>query len=126
MFRSIKTERIYIFHKWYLVVASIIAAIATDVVVVTASPREKDMPYREFNIVKSPEIESVRDPVIAMRWIFDVEGCFYTCSCRSDLKFSYTQNLLCHGVKPWCNFVTKDYSPVEKNAITWEQFVEND
>lgn len=48
------------------------------------------------------------------------EGLKYTC----DVRGVTTQNLLCMGVKVYWNFVTKNYSPNEKNAVTWEQFVE--
>ena len=53
-----------------------------------------------------------------------MEGCFYTCAFPANLKFGYAQNLLCLVTKDWWNFVTKNYSPVEKSEVTWEQFIE--
>lgn len=99
MFGSIKTELISIFDEWYVVVASIAAATATSIIDVTALLREKEMPYMEFNNTKPPEFEGVMDPIVAMRWISNVEGCFYTCTCLANLKFWYTENLLRHGAK---------------------------
>ena len=82
------------------------------------------MPCREFNNTKLPEFDSVRDPIVCMRWISDVDGCFYTCASSKNLKFRYAQNLLRLGVKDWWDFVTKNYSPSEKSMVTWEKFVE--
>lgn len=54
-------------------------------------------------------------------------GCrrlFYTYGFPTILEFGYAQDLLCLGAHDSWNFVTKNYSPTEKSAVTWEQFVE--
>ena len=124
MFGTIKTELISFFDEWYTVVTGTTVVTTTIFVAAETSFGEKEMPYREFNNTKPPEFNSVRDTIVSMRWISDVEGCFYTSACSANLKFRYMQNLLSLGAKDWCNFFTKNYSAVEKSAVTWEQFVE--
>lgn len=111
------------FDEWYIVVANTVAAATTVVVVAAASPRGKEMPYREFNKTKPREFDAVRDPVVVMRWISDVEGSFYTCACPANLKFRYVYSLLCLGTKYWWNFITKSYSPTKKSMVTWELLI---
>lgn len=113
-----RTNR-HVFQR-YSTVASTAATLAIVVVVATASPREKDIMYRESNNTKPPEFEGARDPIMEMRYILDVEGCFYTCACPINIKFRYAKNLFQHGVKNWWNFFMKDYSPVEKSVVAWE------
>lgn len=85
---------IALFDERYVVVTS------TVVVVVTSSIKRK-MPYQEFNKIKPPEFDGVRDPILAMKWMSYVEGFFYTCACPKNLKFRYTKNLLRLGEKDW-------------------------
>lgn len=59
-----------------------------------------------------------------MRWIIDVKGCFYTCSCPDDLRVCFALNLLLLGAKSWWKSMTVDLSPTEKATVTWERFVE--
>ena len=40
--------------------------------------------YQDFNNTKPLTFDGVQDPIITMRWLSDVEGCFFTCSCLAD------------------------------------------
>lgn len=119
MFRTIKTKLITVFDERYVVISIMAFVVATVVVTTTASSGDKDMPYQEFNKIKPLDFDGLRDPIAAMRWISDVEGCFYTCAIPTNLRFRYAQNLFRHGAKDWWNFVTKDFTPAEKHAVTW-------
>ena len=121
---SIKTKLIVLFDEWYADVASTVVAATMTTIIVATSPIEKEIPYHEFNNTKPLEFDSVRDPIVSTRRVSNVEGRFYIFAFSANLKFRYVQNLLCHGAKDRWNFVTKDYSPTEKRALTWEQFVE--
>ena len=57
-----------------------------------------------------------------MRWISDVEGCFFTCSCPTDQKVKCGFNLLRSGAKDWWRLATGDYTDDQRAVVTWEQF----
>ena len=57
-----------------------------------------------------------------MRWISDIEGCFYTCSCPQHLRVRFALNQLRLGAKDWWKFVTASYSTAELTVVTWERF----
>ena len=40
--------------------------------------------YRDFDNMKPLTFDGVQDPIIAMRWLSDVEGCFFKFSCPAD------------------------------------------
>ncbi|CAH1445284.1 unnamed protein product [Lactuca virosa] len=57
-----------------------------------------------------------------MRWISDVEGCFFTCSCPAEQKVRCALNLLRSGAKDWWRLATGSYTDDQRAAVTWEQF----
>ena len=57
-----------------------------------------------------------------MRWISDIDGCFYTCSCPEHLRVWFALNQLLLGAKDWWKFVTVHFSPAELTVVTWERF----
>lgn len=50
------------------------------------------MKYQEFNSTKSSKLNKVKDPIVIMRLISDVEGWFYTCSYPENQKVKFTLN----------------------------------
>lgn len=56
-----------------------------------------------------------------MRWVSDIEGCFYTCSCPEHLRVRFALNQLRLGAKDWWKFVTVHFLSVELAAVTWER-----
>ena len=78
--------------------------------------------FREFSNTKPPEFDGTQDPIAAMRWVSDIEGCFYTCSCPEHLRVRFALNQLRLGAKDWWKFTTAHYSPAELAAVTWERF----
>lgn len=59
-----------------------------------------------------------------MIWVVDVEGCFYIFSCPYKQKIKFALNLLHTGSKDWLNLATKEFSRVEKDAMSWEQYTD--
>lgn len=82
------------------------------------------MHYRDFNNMTPPEFDGFKDPIIAMRWISDVEGCLFTCLCPENMKFKYALNLLGLGMKDWWKMVTSSYSPKKIAVVTWEECID--
>lgn len=68
--------------------------------------------------------DGVLDPIFVIRWLSDVEGCLFTCSCLSDQKVKCALNLLQSMVKDWWRLVTRSYTPKQCAVITWEQFLD--
>ena len=57
-----------------------------------------------------------------MRWISDIEGCFYTCSCLQHLRVQFALNELRLGAKDWRKFVTTNFTLAEISEVTWDRF----
>ena len=122
MFGSIKTTLIETFDERYAALSEAAAAAATAAIA-AARPQGGDaLLFREFSNTKPPEFDGTQDPVAAMRWISDIEGCFFTCSSPEHLKVRFALNQLRLGAKDWWKFVTAHYSPAELSAVTWERF----
>ena len=122
MFGSIKTTLIETFDERYAALSEAAAAAATAAIA-AARPQGGDaLLFREFSNTKPPEFDGTQDPVAAMRWISDIEGCFFTCSSPEHLKVRFALNQLRLGTKDWWKFVTAHYSPAELSAVTWERF----
>ena len=81
------------------------------------------MLFREFSNTKPPEFDGTQDLVVAMRWIYDIEGCFYTCSCPDHLRVRFALNQLRLGAKDWWKFMTVGFTSTNHVAVTWERFV---
>ena len=48
--------------------------------------------------MKPPKFDGVKEPIVAMRWLCDVEVCFFTCSFADDQKVECALNLLQLGL----------------------------
>ena len=124
MFGSINTKLIKTFDKCYNAVTEATAVAATTALA-AATPHGCDsLMFQEFNNMKPPEFNGTQDPIDAMRWISNIEGCFYTCSCYENLKVRFALNQLCLGTKDWWKFVTTNYSPADHATVTWDRFTQ--
>lgn len=95
LFGLVKTMLIEEFDRRYVTVTQAASVVDTTVIVVVGFQRCGLMQYKEFSYMKPPEFRGDRDLIIALIWISDVEGCFYTCSCPEDQKLKFVLNLLC-------------------------------
>ena len=59
-----------------------------------------------------------------MRWLSDVEGCFFTYSCPADQKVRCSLNLLRSEAKDKWRLMTGSYIDDQRVAVTWDQFRE--
>ena len=73
MFGSIKTTMMEFFDDRYTTIAE--TAIAASAAVAAAGVGSGWVcQYQDFDNTKPPTFDGVRDPIIAMRWLSDVEG----------------------------------------------------
>mgnify|MGYP001548718039 CR=1 FL=1 len=122
MFRSIKTMLIETFDERYAGLTDV-AVVAETAVVATARPQGGDsLLYREFSNTKPPEFDGTQDLIVVMRWISDIEGCFYTWLCPEHLRVRFALNQLRLGAKDWWKFVTAHLTSAKISAVTWERF----
>lgn len=77
MFGSVKTIMIELFDERYVVVTKAATA-ATTVVIATGLQGRGKIQYHDFTNLKPLEFDSVKDPITSIRWIFYVEGYFFT------------------------------------------------
>ncbi|KAL7604647.1 hypothetical protein Lser_V15G20313 [Lactuca serriola] len=85
MFGSIKTFIMEFFDDRY---ASVTETAATVAVAAAGAWTSRSFKYQDFDNTKPPTFDGVQDPIVVMRWLSDVEGCFFTCSCPADQKVS--------------------------------------
>lgn len=74
MFGSIKTTMVELFYERYAFVNEAAASIAIATVAAARTHDGDSILYREFNNMKPPEFDGVKDLIDAIRWVFDVEG----------------------------------------------------
>ena len=80
MFRSIKTAMVEYFDARYAALTEAAAAAATMVVSAAGLGASRGFQYRDFDNMKPPNFDGIQDSIIAMRWLSDIKGCFFTCS----------------------------------------------
>ena len=102
LFGSIKTAMVEYFDERYAALTETAAAAA-------GGGAGRGFQYRDFDNTKPPTFDGVQDPIVAMRWLSDVEGCFFTCSCPADQRVRCAMNLLTLGARDWWRLTTGYY-----------------
>ncbi|XP_023743859.1 uncharacterized protein LOC111892033 [Lactuca sativa] len=110
------------FNDQYVALSKAAATAATAAVGATWIGVGRAFQYRDFDNMNSLVFEGVQDPIIGMRWLSDVEGCFFMCSCPADQKVKCALNVLQSGAKDWWMLVTSSYTPEQRASVSWEQF----
>lgn len=59
--------------------------------------------------MKPPYFKGDKEPIVAQRWISDVEGSFCMWSCPEDQKVKFALNLLRSGAKDSWEFVSQSF-----------------
>lgn len=121
MVGSIKTTLIEMFYEHYVVVTEVVSFIPIAFTVVIRLQGRASIYYHEFGNMKAPEFDGVKDPIVDMRWVSDVEGFFYTGSWLANQKVKFALNLLRLGAKDWWKFATQGLSNAERIAMTSEK-----
>ena len=124
LFGSIKTTMVEYFDERYAALTETAAAVATAAVAAAGGGDGRGFQYRDFDNTKPPTFDGVQDPIVAMRWLSDVEGCFFTCSCPADQRVRCALNLLRLRAKDWWRLTTGSYSDAQRAAVSWDQFRE--
>lgn len=94
LFGSIKISMLTLFDDRDATLFEVVVPATTTTVVVAEVRGERSFHYQDFNNIKLPMFNGVQDPIIAMRWLFDVAGCFFTCSYPANQKVKYALNLV--------------------------------
>lgn len=69
------------FDNHFVDVTDVVATAVTIVVDSVGPPGGGSVSYRDFNNTKPREFDRTRGLIVAMIWISNVEGCFYTWAC---------------------------------------------
>ena len=120
LFKMVKTPMIHFFDDRYAALSEVVVVASTVVVVAVRTRGERYFQHRGFDNMKSPEFDGVSNPIVAMRRLSDVEGCFFMCSCPDDHKVRCALNLLRLGVKDWWRVVIGAYTLEQRVAVSWE------
>ena len=97
VFRSINTTVIEMFDERYASISDAAVAVATTTIAAARLQGRGSFQYRDFSNTMPLEFDRIKDPIIAMRWLSDVAGCFFTCSCSKEQKVGYILNFLFLG-----------------------------
>ena len=124
MFGSVKITMMEYFDEIYASIAETVAATTSATVAAAGAGTGQAFQYRHFDNTKPPPFDGTQDPIIAMRWLSDMEVCFFTCSCLADQKVRCALNLLRFGAKDWWRLMTGSYTNDQIAAVTWEKFRE--
>lgn len=70
------------------------------------------------------EFNGVRDPIVAMTWIIDMENVFNAVDCANEDKVMYAVSMLRSQALSWRDMVKDKYGPEFITKMTWSQFKE--
>ncbi|KAJ9552277.1 hypothetical protein OSB04_016322 [Centaurea solstitialis] len=80
--------------------------------------------FKDFAACQPPHFGGEKDPIVASRWISEVEGAFLTSFCPAEVKVRYAANLLRGSAKDWWGVVNSSRTQEQIGALTWEAFLE--
>ncbi|KAJ9561564.1 hypothetical protein OSB04_006724 [Centaurea solstitialis] len=80
--------------------------------------------FKDFAACQLPHFGGEKDPIVASRWISEVEGAFLTSFCPAEVKVRYAANLLRGPAKDWWGVVNGSRTQEQIGALTWEAFLE--
>ncbi|KAJ9558259.1 LOW QUALITY PROTEIN: hypothetical protein OSB04_012873 [Centaurea solstitialis] len=80
--------------------------------------------FKDFTACQPPHFGGEGNPIVATRWITEVEGAFLTSLCPAEVKVRYAANLLRGPAKDWWGLINSTRTQEEIGALTWEAFLE--
>ncbi|XP_052626743.1 uncharacterized protein LOC128133384 [Lactuca sativa] len=122
MFGSIKTAMVEYFVDGYATLSEAAATAATIAVSTIGLGAGQVFQYQDFDNMNPLTFDGTQDPIKAMSWLADMEGCFFTCLCPTDQKDRCALNLLRSGAKDWWRLMIGSYSDEHRAVVTWDQF----
>jgi hypothetical protein len=88
-----------------------------------ASRPTRGCSYKEFAACKPPTFNGERNPVVAMRWVMEMETAFDTCKCSNDDKVVYARSMLKADATYWWEMESGGKPSEMAKSTTWEKFV---
>ncbi|KAJ9541866.1 hypothetical protein OSB04_028372 [Centaurea solstitialis] len=79
--------------------------------------------YKAFVACKPPVYQGERDPVLALRWIEEIEMVFETCKCAAEDKVVYARSMLKADALHWWNVETGGRGTEAVRTMSWKSFV---
>ncbi|KAJ9556477.1 hypothetical protein OSB04_011091 [Centaurea solstitialis] len=79
--------------------------------------------YKTFAACKPPTYKGERDPVLALRWIEEIEMVFETCRCAAEDKVVYARSMLKADALHWWNVETGGRGTEAVRTMSWKSFV---
>ncbi|KAJ9560990.1 hypothetical protein OSB04_006150 [Centaurea solstitialis] len=79
--------------------------------------------YKAFVACKPPVYNGERDPVLALRWIEEIEMVFETCRCAAEDKVVFARSMLKADALHWWNVETGGRGTEAVRTMTWRSFV---
>ncbi|KAJ9546504.1 hypothetical protein OSB04_019047 [Centaurea solstitialis] len=79
--------------------------------------------YKAFVACKPPVYKGERDPVLALRWIEEIEMVFETCKCAAEDKVVYARSMLKADALHWWNVETGGKGTEAVRTMSWKSFV---
>ncbi|KAJ9556379.1 hypothetical protein OSB04_010993 [Centaurea solstitialis] len=76
-----------------------------------------------FAACKPPLYKGERDPVLALRWVEEMEMVFETCRCVDEDKVVYARSMLKVDALSWWNLETGGKGSELVRKMTWDGFV---
>ncbi|KAJ9561478.1 hypothetical protein OSB04_006638 [Centaurea solstitialis] len=79
--------------------------------------------YKTFAACKPPIYKGERDPVLALRWIEEIEMVFETCRCAAEDKVVFARSMLKADALHWWNVETGGRGTEVVRTMSWKSFV---
>ncbi|KAJ9551909.1 hypothetical protein OSB04_015954 [Centaurea solstitialis] len=79
--------------------------------------------YKAFVACKPPVYKGERDPVLALRWIEEIEMVFETCKCAAEDKVVFARSMLKADALHWWNVETGGRGTEVVRSMPWKSFV---
>ncbi|KAJ9561114.1 hypothetical protein OSB04_006274 [Centaurea solstitialis] len=84
---------------------------------------KKGCTYKDFAICKPPTFKGERDPVLAMKWIMEMEAVFDTCHCKEEDEVVFARSMLKSEAIYWWEMETSGKGSKVARSMTWGNFV---
>ncbi|KAJ9545162.1 hypothetical protein OSB04_024869 [Centaurea solstitialis] len=78
--------------------------------------------YKTFVACKPPTYKGERDPVLALRWIEEIEMVFETCKCAAEDKVVFARSMLKADALHWWNVETGGRGTEVVRSMPWKSF----
>ncbi|KAJ9538003.1 hypothetical protein OSB04_030736 [Centaurea solstitialis] len=93
-------------------------------VVPTLPKSSKGCSFKTFTTCKPPTYTGERDPILAMKWIREMELAFDTCNCAEEDKVVFAISMLKSNAIFWWDGEAGSRGSKAARETTWEKFVE--